>query len=59
MEKVRAFLNGVKKEVERVRWPDKKNMFKYSMATVFSIIFFAVFFYIIDVVVALIKTTLN
>jgi preprotein translocase subunit SecE len=59
MEKIRNFLSGVKKEVERVRWPDKKSMFKYSIATVGFVIFFALFFYVTDIVVAFIKTIIN
>ncbi|MGI6324837.1 MAG: preprotein translocase subunit SecE [Bacilli bacterium] len=56
MKRVLLFLNGVKKEIERVRWPSRKHMVTYSIATILSIIFFALFFYIIDVIVALIKT---
>jgi len=56
MKNIVKFLNGVKKETERVRWPDKKYMIKYSIATVSSIIFFALFFYLIDITIAFIKT---
>lgn len=56
MKAVAKFLNGVKKETMRVRWPNKKHMIKYSAATILTIIFFSLFFYAIDVVVALIKT---
>ncbi|MFA5602540.1 MAG: preprotein translocase subunit SecE [Bacilli bacterium] len=59
MGKVKLFLSGVKKEVGRVRWPSKENMLKFSIATVISIVFFALFFYVIDIVIALIKTWLN
>lgn len=32
MEKVKKFFAGVKKEMSRVRWPQKKEMIKYSVA---------------------------
>jgi preprotein translocase subunit SecE len=59
MEKIKSFFSGVKKEMGRVRWPNKESMLKFSIATVVSVVFFALFFYVIDIVIALIKTTLN
>jgi preprotein translocase subunit SecE len=56
MKKIIKFFNGVKKEVERVRWPNKKHMIKYSAATIAAIMFFALFFYAIDIIVAYIKS---
>lgn len=48
MEKVRKFLFGIKKEMGRVRWPNKKEMVMYSIATIVFIIFFALFFTLVD-----------
>jgi len=48
----RIFCNGVKSEFLRVHWPNKKDMVKYSVATVCFIIFCSLFFYCIDVVFA-------
>lgn len=42
-----GFFKGVKSEMAKVVWPTKKNMVKYSIATIVLIIFFAVFFLII------------
>ncbi len=56
MKGIVKFLNGVKKEMERIRWPNRKSMIKYSIATIVLIIFFALFFYLIDIIVAYIKT---
>lgn len=50
-----SFLTGVKKEMKKVRWPLKKEMIKYSGATLFFIIFFALFFMVGDLIVAGIK----
>ncbi len=52
----RIFCHGVKSEFEKVHWPSKKDMVKYSIATVFFIVFISVFFYLIDVIFALIQS---
>ena len=55
MGKMKKFFAGVKKEMGRVRWPKKKDMIVYSTATVASLLFFMVFFTIIDTVLGLLK----
>jgi preprotein translocase SecE subunit len=52
----RIFCNGVKSEFNKVHWPKKEDMIKYSIATVFFIIFCGVFFYIIDIIFAFIRS---
>ncbi len=52
----RIFCHGVKSEFDKVFWPTKENMIKYSITTILFIIFLSVFFYLIDVVFALIQT---
>ena len=49
------FFKEVKKEMAKVKWPSKKDMVKYSFATICFIIFFALFFYVIEVIIALLK----
>lgn len=56
MKKVKSFFKDLKKEVSKVVWPTKKNMFKYSVVTISFIIFFALFFAGLDVVIALVRT---
>ncbi|MFA5459115.1 MAG: preprotein translocase subunit SecE [Bacilli bacterium] len=56
MKGIVRFFWGVNKEMKRVRWPDKKHMVRYSVATITFILFFASFFYIINIIIALIKT---
>ena len=41
--------------MSKVKWPSKKDMVKYSIATIIFIVFFAVFFYLIDLIIALLK----
>lgn len=49
------FLGEVRSEMAKVKWPSKKDMVKYSIATIAFVIFFALFFYAIDMVIALLK----
>lgn len=52
----RIFCHGVKSEAKKVHWPTKKDMVKYSIATVLFIVFCSAFFYIIDIIFALIQS---
>ena len=52
----RIFCHGVKSEFEKVHWPTKKDMVKYSIATIVFVIFCGLFFYAIDIVFAFIKS---
>ena len=54
--KKESWWHGVKSEFKKVRWPSKKEMFKYSIATIIFILFFAAFFSIIELIAWLIKT---
>lgn len=53
--KKKHFLGEVRSEMAKVKWPSKKDMIKYSIATIIFIIFFALFFYAIDLIIALLK----
>ena len=55
----RIFCNAVKGEFEKVHWTSKKDMLKYSIATIVFIIFFSLFFYGIDIIFAFVKTLFN
>lgn len=54
--KFRIFCHGVKSEFEKVHWPTKKDMIRYSIATIFFVIFCALFFYLINIIFALVQT---
>ena len=49
----RIFCHGVKSEFKKVHWPSKKDMIKYSIATIVFIIFFALFFRLIQTIFAI------
>ncbi len=59
MKKIAKFFKGVKKEISRVRWPNKKELIKYSIATIIFIIFFSLFFYLFDTIVAILIKLFN
>lgn len=50
------FFKDVKSELSKVTWPNKRNMVKYSIATVVFILFFALYFYGIEVIMAWLKS---
>lgn len=53
--KVIEFLLEVKKELGKVRWPNRKEMITYSLATVAFVIFFSLFFSLSDIILSGIK----
>ena len=55
MKRIARFFVDVKKELKRVRWPKKKDMIVYSAATILSLVFFMVFFTLIDTLLGLTK----
>lgn len=59
MKKIRTFLIDVKRELKKVKWPNKKNMVTYSFATISFIIFFALFFTMSDLILAGLKVLLG
>lgn len=52
----RIYLHGIRTEFEKVHWTPKKDMVRYSIATIVFIIFFSVFFYVINLLFALIQS---
>ena len=53
------FLGALRSEFKQVRWPKKKEMFKYSLAVLICIVVFALFFMLSDVIIAAIRTLLE
>ena len=54
--KKESWWHGVKSEFKKVRWPSRKEMIKYSIATIAFIIFFALFFFVIELIMFYIKS---
>ena len=53
--KKEGFFKGLKSEFRKVRWPNKKEMIKYSIATIVFILFFGLFFTLFEVAAAGLK----
>lgn len=56
MKKIGQFFMGVKREMKKVRFPNKKEMATYSVATIGYIVFFGIFFSLTDFILAGIRT---
>lgn len=59
MKKIAKFFSDVKKEVKKVRWPNKKEMITYSIATISMMIIFGLFYTLIDLASAGIKVLIG
>ena len=59
MKALARFLVGVKSEMAKVRWPSKKELIKYSVATVVVVLVFSVFFGLLDFVLSAVKTVIH
>ena len=44
MKRIARFFVSVKKEMKKVRWPKRKEMVKFSIATISLILFFMLIF---------------
>ncbi len=55
MKKIAKFFINVRKELQKVRWPNKKEMITYSVATISIMIIFGLFFAGLDFLSAGIK----
>jgi len=58
MKKIFDYFKGIKKEISRIKWTNKKDLLKYSVASIVFVIFFGLFFYAIDFVVAILRSSL-
>lgn len=55
MKKLARFFVGVKNEMKKVRWSNKKEMVTYSAATISFILLFSVFFALADIILTNLK----
>ena len=46
---------GIRKELEKVKWPSKAEVLKYTFATVVFVIILVIFFVLLNLVMSLIK----
>jgi len=55
MEKIKDFFSDMKSEIKRIRWCKGKDLWKNVLITIVTIIFFALFFMLIQYIIVLIK----
>lgn len=58
-EKKNGFFKNVLLEMHKVRWTTKKEMLVYSVATLFCVIIFALFFTGLDFAISAIKEVIH
>ena len=58
-KKNETFLGDCIEELKLVRWPSRKEVLKYTISTIVFVVFFALFFTVIDVLFALVKGWLS
>ncbi len=57
-KKIAKYFKGVKKEIGRIRWTNGKDLIKYSTATLSFMIFMGAYFYLIDLLVAALRSNI-
>ena len=55
MKAIARFFVNVKKELKKVRWPKKKEMIEFSIATIVIVGFFMLYFTASDLVISLVE----
>lgn len=56
MKKIKSFFKNVFGELKKVKWPTRKEMVKYTLATIIFVCLLSLFFYGITVGMAYIKS---
>lgn len=54
--KIADYFSGVKKELGRIRWTKPKDLLRYSVSTLSFMIFFGIFFTVIDLVITFLRS---
>lgn len=55
MKKIKSFFKGIKDEMKKVHWPDKKYIGKYTVVTLVFVVILVAFFLLINVLMAYLK----
>ncbi len=59
MKKIAKFFVSVKKEMKKVRWLNKKELGKYSVATISFIALFMAFFALSDTILSFVRMVIK
>lgn len=58
-DRLMGFFHGVKTESKRIHWTTKKDLARYSVATLIFVIFFSLFFYFVNFLYAFIHSLIG
>ena len=53
---IKNYFKVVKKEIKRIRWTNGKDLVKYSLTTVSFMVALGAYFYVIDLLVSLLRS---
>lgn len=53
--KKQSFFKGVKNELKKVKWPEKKEVVKYTIATIIFVLIFVLLFAVLNLAISVIK----
>ncbi len=59
VKKKEGFFKGIKLELKKVTWPSKKEVFKYSVATLVFCVIVMAFFQVLDLGLSVVKDVFN
>lgn len=57
--KKESFFVGVKSELSKVKWPTKKEVLKYTVATIVFVVILVLFFILMSLIMSFIKGVAN
>ena len=56
LNSIGKYFKGVKKEIGRIRWTTGKELVKYSLTTIAFMLVLGLYFYVIDLLVSLVRS---
>ena len=56
LNSIAKYFKGVKKEIGRIRWTTPKDLLKYSLTTITFMVFLGAYFYVIDLLITLLRS---
>lgn len=56
LNNIKNYFVGVRKEISRIRWTKPKDLLKYTVSTLSFMIFFGIFFTVIDLAITLLRS---
>lgn len=58
-KRIRNYFKGVSLELKKVKWSSKKDLLTNSSSTLFFVFVFALYFGLLDIIIALVKAVLR